>query len=90
MQLYSTKEVDMASITVKNIPQQLYEKLKVTAALNHRSLNNEMINCLETVLMPKRLSVAEKLLRAERIRNQISAEVFDPDEIKEAIEKGRE
>jgi plasmid stability protein len=86
----SLKEVNMPSITVKNIPKKLYEKLKVAASLNHRSLNNEMINCLETVLMPKRLPVADKLLRAEKIRSQISADVFDPDEIKKAIEEGRE
>jgi plasmid stability protein len=79
----------MPSITIKNIPQQLYEKLKLAAAMNHRSLNNEMIHCLETVLMPKRLSVAAKLSRAKRIRNQIRAEVFDPNEIKNAIEEGR-
>lgn len=80
----------MPSITIKNIPQELYEKLKITASLNHRSLNNEMINCLESVLMPRRLSVSDKLLRAKRIRNQFSADVFDPDEIKKAIEEGRE
>jgi antitoxin FitA len=80
----------MPSITIKNIPQELYEKLKITASLNHRSLNNEMINCLESVLMPRRLSVADKLLRAKRIRTQFSADAFDPDEIKKAIEEGRE
>ena len=79
----------MASITVKNIPHELYEKLKITASLNHRSLNNEMINCLESVLMPQRLSVADKLIRAKRIRSQLSDEVFDPDEIKKTIEEGR-
>jgi plasmid stability protein len=80
----------MPSITIKNIPQELYEKLKTTASLNHRSLNNEMINCLESVLMPRRLSVADKLLRAKRIRTQFSTDVFNPDEIKKAIEEGRE
>jgi plasmid stability protein len=80
----------MPSITIKNIPQKLYEKLKITASLNHRSLNNEMISCLESVLMPRRLSVADKLLRARRIRTQFSADLFDPDEIKKAIEEGRE
>jgi plasmid stability protein len=79
----------MASITIKNIPQELYEKLKITASLNHRSLNNETINCLESVLMPQRLSVADKLLRAKRIRAKLGNAVFDPDEIKNAIEEGR-
>lgn len=79
----------MASITIKNIPPELYEKLKITASLNHRSLNSETINCLETVLMPQRLSVADKLLRAKRIRTELSGAVFDSDEIKNAIEEGR-
>ncbi|GAB6095166.1 hypothetical protein JCM14469_14180 [Desulfatiferula olefinivorans] len=79
----------MPSITVKNIPQELYDKLKTTAVLNHRSLNNEMIHCLESVLMPRRLTVADKLLRAKRIRTQLSEDLFDPDEIKKAIEEGR-
>lgn len=79
----------MASITVKNIPQDLYEKLKLAASINHRSLNNEIINCFEAVLMPRQLSVADKLLRAKKIRAQISTGGFDPDEIKKAIEEGR-
>jgi plasmid stability protein len=83
------KEGSMASITVKNIPQDLYEKLKVAASTNHRSLNNEMISCLESVLMPQRLSVDEKLLRARKTRALFTINI-DPDEIKKAIEEGRE
>ena len=37
----------MASITVKNIPADLYEHLKESAGANHRSLNGEIIACLE-------------------------------------------
>jgi plasmid stability protein len=79
----------MPSITVKNIPQELYNKLKIVAALNHRSINNEMINCLESVLMPQRLTIGEKLLRAKRIRNKIDIGKVDANEIKRAIEEGR-
>ena len=80
----------MASITIKNIPQELYERLKIVATNNHRSLNNEMIHCLESVLMPQRLSVSDKLSRAKKIRTRIGADTFDPDEIKKAIREGRE
>ena len=79
----------MPSITVKNIPQELYNKLKIVATLNHRSINNEMINCLESVLMPQRLTVSEKLIRAKRIRNKIDITKIDANEIKRAIEEGR-
>jgi antitoxin FitA len=79
----------MASITVKNIPQELYEKLRINASMNRRSINNEMIHCLESVLMPQRLSVSEKLIRARKLRSGIEIEKFDHEEIKKAIEEGR-
>lgn len=40
----------MASITVKNIPDDLYKRLKQRAAANHRSINSEIIVCIEQVV----------------------------------------
>ncbi len=40
----------MSSITVKNIPEDLYKRLKLRAAANHRSINSEIIVCIEQVL----------------------------------------
>lgn len=80
----------MPSITVKNIPQELYDKLRIAATLNHRSINNEMISCVESILMPQRVTVSEKLSRAKRIRNKINIDKIDADEIKNAIEEGRQ
>lgn len=37
----------MATLTVKNIPDPLYKRLKRQAARRHRSLNQEIISCLE-------------------------------------------
>lgn len=79
----------MASITIKNIPEELYEKLRVTAALHRRSINSEMINCLESVLMPKRLTISERLQRAKWIRSKINIDTIDPHEISKAISDGR-
>ncbi|NLE73433.1 MAG: Arc family DNA-binding protein [Actinobacteria bacterium] len=44
-----------------NTPDDLYERLKTVATKNHRSLNNEVIICLEMVLVPDRVSPAEYL-----------------------------
>ena len=79
----------MASITIKNIPEELYEKLRTTASLHRRSINGEMINCLETILMPKRLTVSERLQRAKWIRSKIDTDMVDPHEIARAISEGR-
>ena len=40
----------MATITLKNVPDELYERLKRSAAENRRSMNNEAITCLEKML----------------------------------------
>jgi plasmid stability protein len=37
----------MVAITIKNIPNELYESLKNAANAHHRSINNEIIACLE-------------------------------------------
>lgn len=37
----------MATITLKNIPDRLYQRLKYFAKLHHRSLNSEIIFNLE-------------------------------------------
>lgn len=41
----------MASITVKNIPTALYELLKQRARINHRSINSEIIVCIEEAVL---------------------------------------
>jgi len=38
------------TLTLKNIPDELYERLKSAAELNRRSLNSEAIVCLESGL----------------------------------------
>lgn len=42
----------MATITIKNIPDDLYAKLKKVAAANHRSINGEVIMRLRKDLAP--------------------------------------
>lgn len=40
----------MAVLTIKNLPDPLYARLKARAASNNRSLNREAITCLEQAL----------------------------------------
>jgi plasmid stability protein len=37
----------MANITVRNIPDSVFEKLKLLSEMNRRSLNNELLIALE-------------------------------------------
>ena len=78
-----------ASLTLKNIPDEIYNRLKEAAQAHHRSLNSEVIACLEQALMPVHVSPGEHLARARRIREGLQPGQFKADEILEAIDQGR-
>jgi len=78
----------MAAITLKGIPDDLYERLKLSAKAHHRSLNSEVIACLERQLTPHVPSTDERLARARKLRAAVAAEL-NPQEIAEAIRQGR-
>ncbi len=54
------------NLSVKNVPEDLVEKLRARAKLHHRSLQGELMVILEEAAGPERLSVdeAEKRLKA--------------------------
>src|ERR1700691_1633185 len=57
------------TLTLKNIPDEIYTRLKDLAAMHRRSLNSEAINCLESVLVHNKISPAERLERARDLRS---------------------
>ena len=59
------------TITLKNIPDQVYERLKASAETNRRSLNSEAIVCLESVLMPGRMAMNDRLRRIHALRSAL-------------------
>lgn len=77
------------AITLKGIPDDLYERLKLAAKAHHRSLNSEVIACLERQLTPHVLSTDERLARAKVLRAAVASAELDPQEIAEAIRQGR-
>ena len=71
----------MATITLKNIPDDLYELLKAAAKAHHRSINSELIHCLEQSFKPRPVSPEERLERLRRIRPQFPTDAVSPEEI---------
>ncbi|MCL2011655.1 MAG: Arc family DNA-binding protein [Cystobacterineae bacterium] len=61
------------TLTLKNIPSEVYERLKASAKNNRRSLNGEAIVCLESVLLPRRMTASERLERARALRAVLRA-----------------
>ena len=64
------------TLTLKNIPDEVYERLKASAAANRRSMNSEAIVCLEAALMPQHMEPAERLSRARALRTALQTEKF--------------
>jgi len=56
----------MSSITVKNIPDDLYERLRQSAAANHRSINKEIIACIEGAVRGRGKAEVENILADAR------------------------
>lgn len=57
------------NFTLKNIPEDIYEKIKARAERNHRSINGEIIAILGETVMARRKSAAELLARARELRS---------------------
>ena len=60
----------MSTITLKNIPPDLYELLKQSAAANHRSINSEVITCIEREVRGRRVNPEDLLVRARQLRHK--------------------
>lgn len=76
------------TLTLKNVPDELYERLRSSADLHRRSLNNEAITCLASILMPAQMSVHERLARIRGLREQVGGS-FSVEEIDAFKREGR-
>jgi plasmid stability protein len=83
-------EVDMASITIKNIDPELYERLKQQAAQHRRSINNEAIVCIERSWLQYPLPAAEEWIKEGReMRESVTQYVISDEELDCAKREGR-
>ena len=67
----------MATITLKNLPDDLRIRLKERAAQNRRSLNSEVIACLEQIVGPERRDPDQVLKQARAIRKKVGGHLTE-------------
>ncbi len=77
------------TLTLKNIPDVVYERLKLSAEVHRRSLNSEAIVCLETVLLPTKVTPSERLARARELRGALTQTKFRARDIDALKKQGR-
>jgi plasmid stability protein len=77
------------TLTLKNIPDEVYRRLKVAAEMHRRSLNSEAIVCFETALLPGKATPGERLARARELRARLGAVKFEASDIDTYKRQGR-
>jgi len=78
-----------STMTIKNIPPNLYEMLKQNAANNHRSINNEVIAIIEDALQVKKIRPDDFLVSVRRLREKTKKIMLTEYFINQAKNKGR-
>lgn len=77
------------TLTLKNFPDEIYERLKASAEVHRRSLGSEAIACLESVLAPGRLASSERIARARALRASLAPAQFEARDIDGLKRQGR-
>lgn len=77
------------TLTLKNIPDEVYQRLKASAETHRRSLNSEAIVCLESALMPGRVDPIERIARARALRSILPRQKFKARDIDTYKREGR-
>ena len=80
----------MATITVKNIPNDIYERLKAVAEANRRSINSEIIICIENAVRSRRIETEAMLTNARKMRQLTAQYPISEEEFNQAKAKGRQ
>jgi plasmid stability protein len=80
----------MVTITIKNVPPEIYERIKTQAKNNHRSINGEILSILEQAISIPPIDVKATLERTRKLREMTADYVITADEIEKLINEGRE
>jgi plasmid stability protein len=92
---YETETVSLkgchmpTTTTLNNIPDAVYQQLRVAVEAHHRSLNRGAIVCLEAVLLPTRVTPIDRIARARSLRKDLPKGKFRARDITEAKSVGR-
>jgi len=79
----------MATLTIKNIPEEVYEKLKRRAIASRRSINQEVIAVIERALETPPIDVDAAFKRTRKIRELTAQYRIRYEELKQWKNEGR-
>ena len=77
------------TITVKNIPHDLYELIKQNAAEHRRSINNEVIAIIENAFRSQKIDPEDFLVTVRKLRERTKRIELTDHLINQAKNEGR-
>jgi plasmid stability protein len=75
------------NLTIKNVPKELYQRLKRSAEQHRRSLNSEILVNLEKAIRSARIDVDDFLVRLDRLHGELSLPPLTDDVLRGAKKK---
>jgi antitoxin FitA len=69
----------MPTLTIKNIPDELYQRLKIMASENHRSINRQVIVYLEQGVAKETKDASQIITSIRQLRERIPIYITDKD-----------
>jgi len=79
----------MPTLTLKNIPDSLYTQLKDAAQAHRRSLNSEILYCVEQTLGTRKVNITDQLEIARNLREKTICYPLTDKLINDAKNEGR-
>ena len=79
----------MRTLTLKNIPDNLYEQLRTRAKSNGREISEEIIDSLASNLKVKRVDHESLLMRITHLQNRLTMPHLTDELLLQAKEEGR-
>ncbi len=79
----------MPTLTIKGIPESLYGRLKQRAGVHRRSLNSEIIVCLEQATNLPTIDPETWLAEADHLRTQLGLPPLTESRLRRAKTAGR-
>ncbi|MEX0773891.1 MAG: Arc family DNA-binding protein [Balneolales bacterium] len=76
------------NITIRDIPDDIYEKIKRQANQHHRSINSEVIVYLKRIVQSHRRDPKQIIARAKKLKQKAKGSL-SMEEIREAIDQNR-
>lgn len=79
----------MPTLTIKGMPDALYRRLKRRAAEHRRSLNGEILYCLEFATAAEAVDPAAFLARVDAVRERLVMPALTEEALRRAKSAGR-